>query len=101
MTSSSRTESSSAKRGEFSRPRPRPSKGPSGEKKRPKSRPGTRAPVAEPLVPLGGRLMYIVFGLAILLILVLPGSCVGDKVADIAYEGVRKVFEANPPQSNR
>lgn len=44
--------------------------------------------------------MYIVFGLAILLILVLPGSCIGDSVADGAYAAVRKVFDANPPQSN-
>lgn len=64
-------------------------------------RPGTRSPVVEPLVPLGGRLMYIVFGLALLLMIVLPGSCIGTAVADVAYAGVRKVFEANPPQSTR
>lgn len=51
----------------------------------------------QPVAVLGGRLTEIVIALALLIIIVMPGSCVGNAVADVAYSGVRKVFDANPP----
>jgi hypothetical protein len=45
--------------------------------------------------------MHIVFGLAGLLVIVLPNSPVGAAVADIAYAGVRQVFDANPPTDRK